>query len=87
MQVTVKLYASFRSGRFKEAVRECLPCASVADLVAAVGIPAGEIGIVVVNGSHAFLDEVLHEGDLVALMPRMGGGSSAANRARAGQRA
>ena len=68
MQVTVKLYALFRWRLFREAVREYPPGA--ADLE----ITETEIGIVLVNGLHADLGHILQEGDLVSLMPRIGGG-------------
>lgn len=74
MQITVKLFASFRLRLFKEAARECPPGATAADVAAAIGIPVREIGIVLVNGRHATLNEALQEGDLVALMPHIGGG-------------
>ena len=74
MQVTVRLFASFRQKWWKEAVRECPQGALVADIVREVGIPVTELGIVLINGCHASLDNSLHDGDVVSLMPLMGGG-------------
>jgi molybdopterin converting factor small subunit len=74
MQVTVKLYASLRWKLFKEEAREYAAGATIADVAAALGIPGQDIGIMLINGSHAALDQVLHDGDVLSLMPRIGGG-------------
>ena len=74
MQVTVKLFASFRLKWFKEAARECPQGAEVLDIVKIIGISANELGIVLVNGRHASLNTVLQDGDVVSLMPLIGGG-------------
>lgn len=74
MQVTVKLYALFRWRLFAEAVRECLPDALVTDIAKELEIQPGEVGIVLVNGRHASLGSPLRDGDVVSLMPRIGGG-------------
>ncbi|HBA88359.1 MAG TPA: molybdopterin synthase sulfur carrier subunit [Geobacter sp.] len=74
MQVTVKLYALFRWRLFREAVREYPPGAAVSDVARDLEITETEIGIVLVNGLHADLGHILQEGDLVSLMPRIGGG-------------
>ena len=74
MQVTVKLFASFRNKWFDEAVRECPHGAEVIDIVKEIGIPANELGIVLVNGRHASLHDKLQDGDVVSVMPLIGGG-------------
>jgi len=74
MQVKVKLFASFRLKWFKEADKECLQGAEVLDIVKGIGISVNELGIVLVNGCHASLNTVLHDGDVVSLMPLIGGG-------------
>ena len=74
MQVTVKLFASFRIKWFKEAIKEC-PCgAEVIDIVNEIGIPVNELGIALINGRHASLNDQLQDGDIVSLMPLIGGG-------------
>jgi molybdopterin converting factor small subunit len=74
MQVTVKLFASFRLRLFKEAAREYPDGAGVVDIVNDLGIPAKELGIVLVNGRHASLNDLVQDGDVVSLMPHIGGG-------------
>ena len=74
MQVTVKLYASFRWKLSGEAVRQCQPGARVVDIVRELEISVHEVGIVLLNGIHAALEDTLNEGDVVSLMPLMGGG-------------
>lgn len=74
MQVTVKLYASFRWRLFNEAVREYPVDAMVSDVARDLEIPRAEVGIMLINGRHASWDDLLHEGDIVSLMPCMGGG-------------
>lgn len=74
MQITVKLFASFRLKWFKEAVKDCPPGTEIMDIVNEIRIPDHEIGIVLINGQHASLRDTLHDGDVVSLMPLMGGG-------------
>ena len=44
------------------------------DLMRALGIPAGEVAIIFVNGSHAEEATELRDGDRVGLFPAVGGG-------------
>lgn len=74
MLVTVKLVASFRLKWFQESTRE-YPCGvEVLDIVSEIGIPLSELGIVLINGNHASLNDKLQDGDIVSLMPLIGGG-------------
>ena len=74
MQVTVKLFASFRLKWFKEEARNYPDGARVVDIVNDLDIPALELGIVLVNGRHASLNDRVQDGDVVSLMPHIGGG-------------
>lgn len=74
MLIRVKLYASFRLRLFNEAERECPSGVSVAEAALLLGIAPEEIGIMLVNGKHAKLSDPLQEGDLLSLMPQIGGG-------------
>lgn len=74
MHVKVKLFANFRVGRFAVDTRDYAPGARVADIIAELAIPEGEIGMIMLNNRHAEPDEVLHEGANVALFPALGGG-------------
>jgi len=74
MRITVKLFATFRKGRFDEAVREVPPGTTVSRIVEEVDLPKKEIGIVLVNSRHTDLSRVLAEGDTLAIFPLVGGG-------------
>jgi sulfur-carrier protein len=74
MKITVKLFATFRMGRFQEEQRDYPECAIVRQVVADLGIEGGTLGIVLVNGRHASLDQVLIPGDTLSLFPLIGGG-------------
>jgi len=74
MQVTVKLFASFRTGRTPIETREYPPGTKVADVVSQQGIPEGEIGIMLINSRHVHLDRELADGDILAIFPLLGGG-------------
>jgi molybdopterin converting factor small subunit len=74
MQITVKLFATFRNGRFKADVRE-YPAGTVCrQIVADMEIREEELGIVLVNGRHAQLAQELRGGDSLSLFPLVGGG-------------
>ena len=72
--VTIKLFAHFRSGRFKEADHQFAPGVDCRQVILGLGFRLGEMGIVMVNGQHAQLDYQLKERDTLALFPLVGGG-------------
>lgn len=74
MRVTVKLFANFRIDRFKKEDRDYPVTVTVRDIVTELGIPEPEVGIVFINGRNAALDQVLGEGETLALFPLVGGG-------------
>jgi sulfur-carrier protein len=74
MRVTVRLFANFRIGRFKEETREYQATATVRHIVDDLGIPDAEVGIIFINGRSAVMDQVLAEGDTLSLFPLVGGG-------------
>lgn len=74
MHVTVKLFATFRVGRFKIEQRDYPSGTSCREVIAEVGLSEQEIGIILVNGRHAALDARLEEGDTLSLFPLVGGG-------------
>jgi len=47
---------------------------TVADVVARLGIPPAEVAIIMVNGVHRDAEQVLAEGDRLALFPPIAGG-------------
>jgi molybdopterin converting factor small subunit len=74
MNVTVKLFATFRVGRFKIDQRDYPPGTSCREIIADVGLTEQELGIVLINGRHAALNTRLEEGDTLSLFPLVGGG-------------
>lgn len=74
MQVTVKLFASFRTGRFSSMPQEFSPGTTAGDAVRILGIPEAEVGVLLVNGRHVELDHGLAEGDTLSVFPLVGGG-------------
>jgi sulfur carrier protein len=74
MQVTVKLFATLRQGRFDIETLDLPPETKIIDVVQRLGIPEREVTLIFVNGLHReFLSE-LHDGDTLAMFPPVGGG-------------
>jgi molybdopterin converting factor small subunit len=73
MNVTVKLFASFRITLGQETVITCRPGTTILDVISAFSIPDNESFIIELNGIHASLNDSLHEGDVLSLMPLIGG--------------
>ena len=74
MQITVKLFASFRAGRFDIETGEYPAGTTVAAVADRLNLPQSELGIMMVNNRHVKLDRPLVEGDTLALFPLLGGG-------------
>lgn len=74
MQIRVRLIGAFRLDRFKEKVVEYPADTCVAEVFAPLQIPRRALGTVLINGSHAGLDAILHDGDTVVFLPILGGG-------------
>jgi len=74
MQITVKLFASFRVGRFRSEARTFPATTTIGNVADELGIAERDIGIVLRNGAHASLSDAVHEGDTISLMPQIGGG-------------
>jgi len=74
MRVTVKLFASFRTGREAIAIREYSAGTTVADVVAELQIPVEALGIMMINSRHVKISQELADGDTLALFPLLGGG-------------
>lgn len=74
MELTVKLFATLRAGRFKEEKLSFPPGTTVALAIARLGIPEKELALVMINGLAAEPDTQLSDGDVLALFPPVGGG-------------
>jgi sulfur carrier protein ThiS len=72
VQVQVKLFVTLRKNRIQNVE---LPDGSDAkDLIHQLGIPLEEVGLLSVNKRQATLDQRLEEGDVIYIMPPIGGG-------------
>jgi molybdopterin converting factor small subunit len=74
MQVTVKLFATFRNGRFKIEEQELPEGTECRNVVLNLGLTEEEIGIIMINGRHGALDQKLAHKDILSLFPLVGGG-------------
>lgn len=74
MEITVKLFATLRKGRFEIDVREISPDTPIKQLIDDLDIPQDQVAIIIVNNRHAKLDQKLSAGDVVAFFPAIGGG-------------
>jgi molybdopterin converting factor small subunit len=74
MNVTIKLFAMFRTGRFSVEGHELPAGTDCRTVVLGLKLTEAEIGIVLVNGRHVTLDHLLTDGDTLSLFPLVGGG-------------
>jgi len=74
MQITVKLFATFRIGRFTIENREFPEGTTVGQIVRELEIPESELGILMVNSRHVDLERVMADGEALAIFPLVGGG-------------
>jgi sulfur-carrier protein len=74
MQITVKLFANFRHGRFTTSIHEFPVGTRVAEVVQFQQIRPAEIGTIMLNNQYADPDRPLQNGDRLALFPLIGGG-------------
>jgi molybdopterin converting factor small subunit len=74
MMLTVKLFATFRDGRFVQAQREYPPGTTCEDIVKDLAIPIDELGVLMLSGRQAELTDKPAPGDTVAIFPKVGGG-------------
>nr|WP_040412535.1 MoaD/ThiS family protein [Desulfosporosinus sp. OT] len=74
MRVTIKLFATFRDGRFKVEERDLPEGSCVFNVLQPLSIKPEEIAICFINGKDANENSVLKDGDTLALFPPVGGG-------------
>ena len=68
-------FAFFTSGREHWVEVEISNPTPLTEILSALGIPAGEVHLVVVNGElEESTDTVISDGDIVRLYPALGGG-------------
>ena len=74
MQIKIKLFASFRIGRFKSEVRQYADETTVGAIFDELEISEAENCVVLVNGRVATNDSLLVNGDVISILPLVGGG-------------
>jgi len=74
MNVTIKLFATFRTGRFGEETREYSADTTVGDILKELNLPVDEIGATLINHKHVEEDQTLLDGDTLSIFPLVGGG-------------
>jgi sulfur-carrier protein len=74
MTVTVKLFASLRTGRSDVQALEVPDASTPRYVIERLAIPEKEVTLIFVNGRHGEPDTALADGDTVALFPPVGGG-------------
>jgi len=74
MRITVRLFLSFRAGRFPAQTIECPAGATVAAVADDLALSDEEIGLVLINDRQADFTHQLADGDTLALFPVVGGG-------------
>ncbi|HPD61674.1 MAG TPA: MoaD/ThiS family protein [Thermodesulfobacteriota bacterium] len=70
----VRLFASFRDGRFKERQWSYVDGITVGSILEALNINKKDVGILLVNSRHVDMDCRLKEGDTLSIFPVIGGG-------------
>lgn len=74
MVITVKLFAGFRVGRFKEKGMEFPAGTPAQRIIETLAIPHSDSSIVLVNGKRVELSHPLQDGDTLTLLPLISGG-------------
>jgi sulfur carrier protein len=74
MNIQVRLFATFRQGRFNRQIVDLPSGSRVQDLCPRLAIALKDVAILLVNGREAPPDRELREADTVSLFPGLGGG-------------
>ncbi len=74
MVVKVKLFATFREGRFNEKELELPEKSSLGDLLKNLKIPEKDAKVIIVNGLAVSVEHKLSNHDVIAIFPPIAGG-------------
>ena len=74
MEVELKLFATFREGRFKKKRLTLAEGTLLSEIVEPLSLPDRPKKIVMVNGISVIDDPVLSDNDVVAIFPMIAGG-------------
>lgn len=74
MEIEVRLFASFRKGRWKSKRLSMDSSVQIMDILALLQINKEEIGMILVNGGYQTTEYKLNDGDILAIFPPVAGG-------------
>ncbi|MCU0585908.1 MAG: MoaD/ThiS family protein [Desulfobacterales bacterium] len=74
MDVEIRLFESLKKHQPEGAKVQLAAGSRVTDLLDALGISMDDVGILIVNRSDGRFDQQLQAGDVVTLIPPIGGG-------------
>lgn len=74
MLVEVKLFATFRQGRFDKKRLDVCEGSSLDDLLKQLNIPFEQVGILLANGRDVSVEHKLNENDTISIFPAIAGG-------------
>ncbi len=76
INITIKLFAQYREGKFKIEKRSYAKDSTISDVLEDIGLDLGKfpIGVLMVNGRHVKEDFVLQDEQILAIFPKVGGG-------------
>ena len=72
IQVQVKLFLHLRKNQIQTV--ELTDGSNARDLVRQLGIRLEEVGVLSINDRQAMLDQQLKDGDIISIIPPIGGG-------------
>ena len=73
MTVTVKLFTTFRKGRFEESEREYADLTTVGEVIKDLKLPNHKLGTILLNTHHVGKTLLLRDGDTLSFFPLVGG--------------
>jgi sulfur-carrier protein len=74
MNITIRLFAFFREGRFVEEIREYPEKTTVNEVINDLDINIDAVGVTMICFRQCALDTELQEGDQLGIFPMIGGG-------------
>lgn len=74
MNIEVRLFESLKQRQPQNGLVCLVEGSRVSDLLEALGISMDDVGILMINRADGRFDQLLQNGDLVTLIPPIGGG-------------
>ena len=74
MTVELKLFGTYREGRFKRKTLELAESTLLSEIMKPLNLPADQEKIIMVNGIYTGDDRTLQDNDVVAIFPMIAGG-------------